>query len=54
MTQTLEQIGRSYKNVGTLSTLIPPPVLQDAIVRLRAIAEPLIQAMPDRQQPKKA
>lgn len=51
MTQMLEQVGRSYKNAGKLSTLIPPPALHDAITRLRAIAEPLIQAIPDRQQP---
>jgi hypothetical protein len=49
MAQTLERVGRLYPNVGKLSTIISPPVLPDAIMRLRAIAEPLIQAMPDRQ-----
>jgi hypothetical protein len=50
MTQTLELVGRSYKNAGKLSTLVPAPALHEAITRLRAIAEPLIQAMPDRRQ----
>ncbi|MGQ0445614.1 MAG: hypothetical protein ACT4O2_10945, partial [Beijerinckiaceae bacterium] len=51
MTQMLELVGRSYLNAGKLSTLIPPPALHDAITRLREIAEPLIQAMPDHQRP---
>jgi hypothetical protein len=50
MTQTLEKVGRSYKNAGKLSTIIPPPALHEAIKRLRVIAEPLIQATPDRQE----
>jgi hypothetical protein len=49
ITQTLERVGRTYK--GKLSTLIPPPVLASAVAKLRAIAEPHVQAMPDRQAP---
>ncbi len=50
MGQTLERVGRSYQDAGKPKRLIPPPALRDAIKRLRAIAEPLVQAMPDRQQ----
>ncbi len=53
MAQTLERIARAYKKVGDVKTLIPPPVVSDAVVRLRAIVTPLEEAMPDRQQPKK-
>lgn len=42
--QVLESIGRSYKNAGKLSTVIPPPALAGAIKRLRIISEPLIAA----------
>jgi hypothetical protein len=43
--QILESIGRSYKNAGKLSTVIPPPALAEAIKRLRIIPEPLTAAM---------
>jgi hypothetical protein len=43
--QILERVGRSYKNAGKLSTVIPPAVLYDAIKRLRAISDPIIAAV---------
>jgi len=43
--QILERVGRSYKNAGKLSTVIPPPALSGPIKRLRAISDPLIAAM---------
>jgi len=43
--QILERVGRSYKNAGKLSTVIPPSPLAEAIKRLRFISEPLIAAM---------
>jgi hypothetical protein len=49
MAQTLERVGRTYKNAGTLSTLKPPEALKKAVTRLRAIRAPLEAAMPDRQ-----
>jgi len=47
ITQTLESVGRSYKNAGKPTTLIPPDAFKEAIVQLRKIVEPLIQRMPD-------
>jgi hypothetical protein len=49
--QILERVGRSYKNAGKLSTVIPPPVLSEAIKHLRVISDPLIAAMTG-EQPK--
>jgi hypothetical protein len=43
--QVLEKIGRSYKNAGKLSTVIPPEALSDAIERLRTITRPFVAAM---------
>lgn len=43
--QILERIGRTYKNAGKLSTVIPPEALSDAIKRLRAITSPFVAAM---------
>jgi hypothetical protein len=43
--QILERIGRTYKNAGNLSTVIPPEALLDALKRLRTISEPFVAAM---------
>jgi len=49
MAQTLERIGSSYKDAGQPKKLVLPQATHDAIKRLRAICEPQVQAMPDRQ-----
>jgi len=53
--QILERVGRTYKNVGKLSTVIPPEALGEAIERLRAISDPFVSAMtggPPKGEPK--
>jgi len=44
-----KRIGSSYKDAGQPKKLVLPQGTHDAIKRLRAICEPQVQAMPDRQ-----
>jgi hypothetical protein len=46
--QTLERIGRGYRDVGQPKRLVSPQATEKAVKCLRSIAEPHIQSMSDR------